>query len=66
MTAFLLYPTLFGDRIITLGRGIWDHYGTDNFNVDHVTCVCFLSVSLSKEERTSFQLEFDFILTKLL
>lgn len=65
MTAFLFYPTLYDDRIITLGRGIRVHYGTDDFNVEHVTCVCFLAVSLSKEERASFQLEFDFILTKL-
>lgn len=62
---FFLFPTLLGDRVITLSRDTWIHYATDDFNVERVTCVYFLAISLSKGERASCQLGFDRILIKL-
>ena len=54
MTAFLHYPILFDDRVIALSRGIWVHYATEDFTIEHVTCVCFLAVRRLKGERASF------------
>ena len=54
MIVFLLYPVLFDYRAIALSRGIWAHYATEDFTIEHVTCVCFLAASLLKGERASF------------
>lgn len=54
MIVFLLYPVLFDDRAIALSRGIWAHYATKDFTIEHVTCVCFLAASLLKGEKASF------------